>query len=54
MFKLIKAVSDNVLDMINAVSNDQPPLILIGATFRKKLAALFRAVNEIDSCLHEG
>ena len=35
MFKFIEAVSDTVLDTINAVYHDKP-LIFIRATFRKK------------------
>ena len=35
-FQFIKAVSDAVLDMINAAYQDKP-LMFIGATFREKL-----------------
>ena len=38
MFEFIKAVSDTVLDMINAVYDDKP-LIFIGATFREQLVS---------------
>ena len=47
----MKAVSDTVLDMINAVYYDKP-LIFIGAKFREKFVSHHRAVNEADSCLH--
>ena len=41
---VIKAVSDTVLDIINAVYCDLP-LIFIGATFREKLVSHLHAVN---------
>ena len=50
MFKFIKAVSDTVLDMINAVYHDKP-LMFIGAVFREKLVSHHQAMNEADSCL---
>ena len=43
-FHFIKAVSDAVLDMINAAYYDKP-LILIRATFREKLFSHHQAVN---------
>ena len=43
-FAFIKAVSDTVLDMINADYHDKP-LIFIGATFPEKLVSHHRAVN---------
>ena len=49
-FELIKAVSDTVLDTINAIYHDKP-LVLIGAKFREKLVSHHQAVNEVDSCL---
>ena len=36
MFKLVKAVSDTVLDMTNVPCRNKP-LVIIGATSRKKL-----------------
>ena len=36
MFMFIKAISDTVFDIINAVYHDKP-LMFIGATFREKL-----------------
>ena len=51
MFEFIKAVSDTVLDMINAAYYDKL-LMFIGATFRgEKLVSYHRKVNEADSCL---
>ena len=44
IFAFIKAVSDTVLDMINAVYLDKP-LIFIGTTFREKLVSFHQAVN---------
>ena len=43
-FELIKAVSDTVLDKINAVYHDKP-LIFIGAALREKLISHHQAVN---------
>ena len=51
MLMFIKAVSDTVLDMINAIYHDKP-LISIGATYREKLVPHHRAVHEADCCLH--
>ena len=52
-FEFIKAVSDTVLDMINAAYHDKP-LILIRATFREKLVSYHRAVmKQILSYLSE-
>ena len=48
IFELIKAVSDTVLDMMNAVYHDKP-LIFIGATFQKKLVYHHRTVNVLVS-----
>ena len=50
MFEFIKAVSDTVLDMINAAYQDKPSSF-IGAMFREKLISHHWAVNEADSCL---
>ena len=47
MLKFIKAVSDTVFEMINAVYHDKP-LIFIRATFREKLLSYHQAVNEVD------
>ena len=44
-FKFIRAVSNTVLDMINAVYHNNP-LIPIKAMFREKLVSHHRAVNE--------
>ena len=49
-FKFIKAVSDNVGDMMTAVYCDKP-LIFIGATFLERLVSHHQAVDEADSCL---
>ena len=49
-FDIIKAVSDGILDMVNAVYHDKT-LISISATFREKLVSHLQAVNEADSCL---
>ena len=49
-FKSIKAVSDTVFDIINAVYHDKP-LMFIGATFQEKLVSHHRTVNEAASCL---
>ena len=43
-FELIKAVSDTVLDMINAVYYDKP-LIFIRATFQENLISIRQPVN---------
>ena len=43
-FEFIKAVSDTVFEMINAVYHDKP-LIFIGATFWKKLVSHPQALN---------
>ena len=51
MFEFIKAVSDSLLGMINAVYHDKPS-IFIGATFHEKLVSHHGAVNQADSCLH--
>ena len=50
IFEFIKAVSDTVLDMMNAIYHDKP-LTLIGAVFREKLVFHHQAVNEADSWL---
>ena len=47
MFEFIKAVSDTVFDMINAVYHDKP-LIFIRAMFREKLISHHQAVSEPD------
>ena len=47
MFELIKAVSDTVFDMINAVDHGKP-LIFIRAMFRKKLVSHHQAVNMFE------
>ena len=52
LFTFIKAVSDSLFGMINAVYHDKT-LIFIGATFREKLVSHHQAVNEADSCLHK-
>ena len=50
MFEFIKAISETVLDMINAVSHDKP-LTLTRAVFWEKLVSHRQALNEADSCL---
>ena len=42
--KFIKAVSETVLDSINAIYYDKP-LIFLVATFRQKLISHYQAVN---------
>ena len=44
MLEFIKAVSDTVFDMINAVHYDKP-LVFTAATFQKKLVSHHEAVN---------
>ena len=43
-FEFIKAVSETVLDMINAAYYDKP-FVYIRATFQEKLVSLREAVN---------
>ena len=45
MFEFIKAVSDTVLDTINATYYDKP-FIIIGTPVQKKLVSDYRAVNK--------
>ena len=47
-FKFIKAVSETVLDSINAIYHDKP-LTFTGSTFREKLVFHYQAVNEAGS-----